>query len=115
MRTVTAATAAAKVRTALIFIDQHLGEGLTLPSIAQALAVSPYHFAHVFKRATGVAPHQYVIRRRVERAQHLLGSTTLPIADVALAVGFASQSHFSAVFHRTVGTTPQSYRFARKR
>lgn len=115
MRALAAAATAAKVQTALAFIDEHLGEGLTLPAIARPLALSPHHFAHVFKRATGVAPHQYVMRRRVERAKELLVSTSLPIADVALAVGFANQSHFSAAFHRASGMTPQGYRFARKR
>jgi AraC family transcriptional regulator len=83
---------------------------LTLPLIAGLLDMSPFHFAHVFKHATGVAPHQYVIRRRVERAKQLLAATDLPIADIALAVGCANQSHFSALFHRVTGRTPQAYR-----
>lgn len=103
-----------KVRQAQAFIDAHLGERLTLPDIAGLLEMSPYHFAHVFKRATGIAPHQYVIRRRMERGKELLVSTDLPIADIALAVGFANQSHFSAAFHRATGLTPQAYRSVRQ-
>lgn len=72
--------------------------------------MSPFHLAHVFKEAMGVAPHQYVIQRRVERAKQLLAATELPIAEIALAVGCASQSHFSALFHRATGITPQCYR-----
>ena len=51
--------AATRIGQALAFIDQNLDEGLTLPRIAQALTLSPCHFAHVFKRATGMAPHRY--------------------------------------------------------
>ncbi|HEX2199929.1 MAG TPA: AraC family transcriptional regulator [Burkholderiales bacterium] len=104
-----------KVQQAIVFMDRHLSDRLTLPLIAGQLKISPCHFAHEFKRATGVAPHQYLIQRRIERARHLLASSDLPIADIALAVGFANQSHFSALFHRVAGMTPQVYRAARHR
>jgi len=87
-----------------------LDERLTLPLIAGLVRMSPFHLAHIFKEAMGVPPHQYVIQRRVERAKQLLAATDLPIAEIALAVGCASQSHFSALFHRAAGITPQSYR-----
>jgi AraC family transcriptional regulator len=103
-----------KIRHALAFIDSHLGDDLTLQHIAEALCVSPHHFAHVFRQAVGVAPHQYVIRRRVERAKELLDTTDLPIVEIALSVGCANQSHFSALFHRATGLTPHSYRAARQ-
>jgi AraC family transcriptional regulator len=103
-------TATTKVERALAFIDAHLGAGLTLPRIARALEVSPHHFAHLFKRTTGVAPHRYVMQRRVEKAKELLLATDLPIAAIAYDVGCASQSHFCALFHRATGVTPQVYR-----
>jgi len=102
--------ATAAVNRALAFIDCNLDERLTLLAIAGVLAVSPYRLARVFKRAMGMAPHQYVIRRRMERGKELLASSDLPLADIALAVGCASQSHFCALFHRSTGTTPLSYR-----
>lgn len=105
----TAATAT-KIGQALAFIDQNLDEGLTLPRIAQALTLSPHHFAHLFKRATGVAPHRYVMQRRIEKAKELLAATHLPIATIAYEVGCASQSHFCALFRRAAGVTPQAYR-----
>ena len=101
------------VERALAFIEAHLGERLTLPAIAHDLGVNPYHFAHLFKRSLGIAPHQYVMRRRVERAKVLLAQTHLPIADIAFALGFANQSHFSALFRRATGLTPHAYRAAR--
>jgi AraC family transcriptional regulator len=103
-----------KMQQALAFIDSHLGDDLTLSYIAEALCVSPHHFAHVFRQAVGVAPHQYVIRRRVERAKELLDTTELPIVEIALSVGCANQSHFSALFHRVTGLTPHAYRAARQ-
>lgn len=72
--------------------------------------MSPYHFVRMFKRWVGLAPHQYVIRRRLERGKELLKGTDLPIAEIALAVGCANQSHFSALFRRATGMTPMSYR-----
>jgi AraC-like DNA-binding protein len=101
------------LRQALKFIDAHLGERLTLVKIADEARLSPYHFAHIFKRFTGVAPHQYVMQRRLERAKHLLGDTDLPIADIAAQLGYASQSHFSEAFHHTTGVTPLTYRLHR--
>lgn len=100
---------------ALAYIDAHLGERLTLPSIAGTVGSSAYHFAHAFKRSVGIAPHQYVMQRRLDRAKELLENTDLPIAEVALAVGCANQSHFSALFHKATGVTPLSYRQSRIR
>ena len=103
-------SAAQRVQDVIRFIDRNLGERLTLVEMAAALGLNPYHFAHVFKQATRLAPHQYVIRRRLARAKQLLGTTDLPIAEVALVVGCANQSHFSALFHRATGMTPLTYR-----
>jgi AraC family transcriptional regulator len=101
-----------RLNDALAYIDAHLGERLTLPEIAGTFEVSPYHFAHLFKRATGVPPHRYVMQRRIEKAKQLLRSTELSIAAIALEVGCASQSHFSDLFHRATGVTPHAYRKA---
>jgi AraC-like DNA-binding protein len=98
------------LQQALEFIDAHLGERLTLVKIADAARLSPYHFAHIFKRFTGIAPHQYVMQRRLERAKQLLADTDLPIAEIAAELGYASQSHFSEAFHHTTSVTPLTYR-----
>jgi AraC family transcriptional regulator len=72
--------------------------------------LSPYYFARMFRRATGESPHQCVLRQRLERAQWLLQTTTLPIVDIALQCGFANQSYLTTVFKRRFGLTPQRYR-----
>jgi transcriptional regulator GlxA family with amidase domain len=68
------------------------------------------HFAAQFKAATGLRPHEYLLRRRVERAQEMLQQTAMSVVDIALSVGFQSQSHFTVVFNRFVGRPPHAWR-----
>jgi len=68
---------------------------------------APPHFALLFKGATGQTPHQYVTTCRMERAQHLLTETTLPLHEIDARVGYADQSHFTAMFRQHVGTPPR--------
>jgi AraC family transcriptional regulator len=78
---------------------------------AEVAHLSPYHFARQFKAATGLAPHQFVITRRIEQAQHLLRTNgRLGLAEVAFRSGFANQSHFSLHFKRIAGVTPRRFR-----
>ncbi len=92
------------------YIHEHLGQELSLELLAQQAGFSPYHFARLFRLTTGESPHQFVQRLRIERAQQLLTGTPLPLAQIALESGFASQSHFTQVFKRQLGLTPRSYR-----
>ena len=97
-----------------------LGEAERLTGALRQLAavarLSPYHFARQFKRATGLAPHQYVILRRVEQAKHLLQvGTDLSLAEVALRAGFSDQSVFCLHFKRLVGVTPRQFRMSARR
>jgi AraC-like DNA-binding protein len=92
------------------FLDHNLGQPITLACLARAAGLSRMHFAALFRRATGLRPHDYVIQRRIERAKTMLFRSRTPIVQVALGVGFQSQSHFTTVFRRTVGTTPQRWR-----
>jgi AraC family transcriptional regulator len=99
-------------RTILDYIDANLEGDLALHRLAGLAGMSLDGFIRVFKQSMGVPPHQYVLRKRVERAQALLGSPALSIAEVALRAGFADQSHFSTMFRRLTGLTPQHYRHA---
>jgi AraC family transcriptional regulator len=78
--------------------------------VAAEVGLSPHHFSRQFREAVGVPPHAHLIARRVERAKVLLAQTDLPIVQVALAVGFAHQSHLTRHFGRLVGTTPARFR-----
>jgi AraC family transcriptional regulator len=102
-----------KLRTVIEYIMENLEGSLTLEQMAAIVHLSPYHFARQFKATTGLPPYQYVIARRVERAQHLLwADSELGLAEVALRVGFPDQSHFSFHFKRIVGVTPRQFRIS---
>lgn len=90
----------------LDLIEARLDQRLTLAALAAAAGLSPSHFKPLFKASTGVAPHQFVIRRRVERARALLLDGRLPMAQVALDAGFAHQSHMARAMRQLLGTTP---------
>jgi AraC-like DNA-binding protein len=68
------------------------------------------HFAAQFRAATGLRPHDYVVRRRIEKAQELLRDGSIPLAQVALGVGFQTQAHFTTVFRDQVHETPGRWR-----
>jgi AraC family transcriptional regulator len=92
------------------FIDAHLAEPLLVEQLAAVVHMSPFHFARLFKLATGTSPHAYVTTQRVGRAKELLRSSSLALVEVAAAVGFQTQGHFTEVFHRFAGITPRRFR-----
>jgi AraC family transcriptional regulator len=99
-----------RLRRLLDYIESHLAGDLTLKRMAGELELSPFYLARVFKAEVGSSPHQYVLDRRIARAKSMLRDTQLPIADIALAAGFSSQSHLSNRFRRIVGVSPAVYR-----
>ena len=99
-----------KLRRAIEYVDENLDSPVTLAALAEVVALSPGHFARAFREATGVAPHRYVVERRVERAKLLLRQSDLPITEIAAQIGCSSHSHFSVLFHRVTGLTPRQFR-----
>lgn len=99
-----------KMRRLVDFIEENLDGDLTLDAMAAEVEISPLYLARAFKAAVGQSPHQYVLTRRIERARELLRNTSMPVVDVAMAVGFSSQSHLSHWFLRQVGVSPAAYR-----
>ena len=99
-----------KLQRVTDYINDNLREDLTLGKMSATLTMSPYHFAHAFRQTTGLAPHRYVLLRRVERAKCLLRETDLPITEIAHRVGYSNQSNFSVVFHRITGRSPRRFR-----
>jgi AraC-like DNA-binding protein len=93
-------------------IDARYAEPLDVAALARRAHASPAHFSRSFKRAFGETPHQYLLTRRIERAQDLLRATDLPVTDVCFAVGLRSVASFSATFKRVAGMTPTAYRAA---
>jgi AraC-like DNA-binding protein len=92
------------------YIDVHLERDLSVDALASQFGISPSYFARSFRSSVGLAPHAYVMRRRILRAQELLASTELALADIALATGFADQSHFCRRFHEMAGVPPRTFR-----
>jgi AraC family transcriptional regulator len=98
------------LRSVTDYVGDNLVHDLTLEELAGIAHMSPYHFSRLFKRSTGLSPHQYVVRKRVERAKELLTNTDLSLHEVALSVGFADQSHLSRYTKRLLGVSPKSLR-----
>lgn len=98
-----------QLNRAIEYIHAHLAGDISLESLAGAAGLSPFHFARLFKRSTGLSPHQYLLRCRVERARGLLMRAKASIAEVAVEVGFCDQSHLAAHFKRVYGVSPKAF------
>jgi AraC family transcriptional regulator len=83
---------------------------LLTDALASDVAMSKFHFVRLFKGSTGLSPYQYLLKRRMEQGKRLLQMGDLPIAQVALAVGFGDQSAFTAHFKKHFGVTPREAR-----
>jgi AraC family transcriptional regulator len=102
--------AAQKRRLSDLF-HQQLGSNLTLSRLAQEVGLSPHHFARLFKATYGTTAHQYLQTLRIDAAvEALRRDHAVPIAQVALACGFASQSHMTDLMRRRLGFTPSTLR-----
>lgn len=100
-----------RLRRVLDYIEASLSErNLSLAEIASVAHLSPFHFSRAFKTVTGTAPHRFVVERRVDRAKALLTDPDTSLAEIAAAVGFANQAHFSTMFRRLTGVSPRQYR-----
>jgi AraC family transcriptional regulator len=106
----THALSPAALRRATTHVEERLGEEITLGGMAAAARLSPFHFARAFRVETGLTPRGYVMRRRCERAKGLLAEGRLALAEIALACGFAHQSHFTNAFRRETGQSPGAWR-----
>ena len=98
------------LKLALEYIDANLGEDLSIRALAHRAGMGVHYFRKLFSISTGVTVHEYVLRARIDRARQLVRCSHLSIAEVALRVGFSSQSHLTAEFRRRVGVTPAAYR-----
>jgi len=92
------------------FIDDNIGNPITLQEIATVACLSPHHFLRLFKKTFQETPHQYLTRRRIEHAQHLLVTTEHSIGEICARIGFQSPGSFSWLFRRRVGESPDAYR-----
>ena len=96
-----------RVRT---YIESHLSERMSIEQLAAVAGLSVFHFARAFKQSEGTTPHEYLVDRRVAHACALLRETDTPLSEIALASGFADQSHFARQFKKRVGIPPKLFR-----
>jgi AraC family transcriptional regulator len=99
-----------KLRRVAQYIQENLRRDLPIAELSAVVHMSPYHFARLFKRSTGVPPHRFLLQHRVAEACALLVARSVPVAEIARDVGFRTPSHFTTTFRRLTGMTPSAYR-----
>jgi AraC family transcriptional regulator len=102
-----------QLRRVTSFVHEYLHEDVSLRQMAEEAKLSPAYFSQMFRQSTGVAPHQFVLRARVERAKELLVKEDARVLDVAIACGFQTQQHFARVFRAFCKMSPTQFRQAR--
>jgi AraC family transcriptional regulator len=103
-----------QVRRAKEILSARLDGSLPLQEVARECHLSMSHFSRQFRRTTGLPPHKWLLKRRIEVAKEKLGDRRLSLSDVGAACGFADQSHLTRVFTRTIGVSPGAWRRALK-
>ena len=103
----------AKLGRVTAYIENNLHRELRLTELGGVARMSPYHFARLFKTATGVSPHRFVVHRRIDAAAAMLTGSTSSIGSIGRAVGFRTPSQFATTFRRMTGLTPTAYRAGR--
>jgi AraC family transcriptional regulator len=101
-----------KLRRVVDHIETHLGDKISVAELAELAQLSTAHFARAFRRATGEAPHHFILGRRIERVRELLRDTALDLTTVALRAGFSSHAHMTSAFQKQTGLTPVAWRGA---
>ena len=99
-----------QVRRVTTYMRHNLDQDIGLQELADIVSLSRFHFCTAFRIATGYTPHECLTRLRILEARRLLAEPSMPISDIALAVGYRTSSAFGAVFRRLVGTTPREFR-----
>ncbi|MBB4370467.1 AraC-like DNA-binding protein [Bradyrhizobium sp. cir1] len=101
-----------RLKRVIQYVDDNLAAKISLQHLAAVAGLSRMHFAAQFRAAVGIRPHEYLLKRRIERAQELLRQADASLVDIALTVGFQTQAHFTTVFKRYAGDTPYQWRSA---
>jgi AraC-like DNA-binding protein len=104
-----------QLRRVTEYVIEHLSEAVRLRELSAIAGLSQSQFGRAFKASTGLSPHQWQLNARITKAQELLLSGALPLAEVALVTGFAEQSHFNRVFKSVTGTSPALWRREQRR
>ncbi len=104
------AQATDRIRVVCEYIEGNLGADLHLEQLGRIAGLGPDRFGELFRTSTGVSPYRYVLQRKIERAKAMLLRREIPIAQIALDLGFADHAHLSSTFRRLTGTMPSRFR-----
>ena len=96
------------------YILENLSEELSVPALADRVALSPAHFSRLFRQSTGYSPHEFIVLRRIDEAKNLLHTTGLSVKEVAFRTGYRSEVNFIASFRSKVGMSPAAFRRTRQ-
>jgi AraC family transcriptional regulator len=99
-----------QAKRTLAYIEANLALKMEISDLANVVALTRSHFSRAFKHSVGLSPRDYVVARRVERAKVMISGTREPLAEVALACGFADQAHLNRRFRDIVGVSPGRWR-----
>ena len=99
-----------RLQRVLSYIEANLDRAITLSQLSTVADMSLYYFATLFKQSTKLSPHQYVLRRRIERAKQLLRETKAGVLEISLSLGYEQPNNFARTFRRLTGTSPTHYR-----
>ena len=103
-----------QIRRVRDYIDANLSNRILVSDLSLAVQRSEAHFARTFKRPFGVSPHAFVLRRRLEKASHLMLVSDSPLSDIALECGLNDQAHLCRTFRQLTGQTPAAWRRERR-
>lgn len=96
------------------YVQTHYAQNISLQQLADLVHLSPYYFARLFKNATGMSPHNYLLQVRIDRAKELLAQEEVNLYKIAVELGFTDQSHFGRHFKKVVGITPRQYHLVKR-
>ncbi|WP_263359667.1 helix-turn-helix domain-containing protein [Acidicapsa ligni] len=110
LRSYSGALTPPQLRRVTEYIHERIDEDMSVMQLAETVQLSPAYFSQMFQRSTGYAPHQFVIRTRIQRAKEMLITSERKIIEVALACGFETSQHFARVFQKLCNVTPSEFR-----
>ncbi len=99
-----------ELEKALYYIDKNMAENYSIENLAEEFGVSKFNFIEKFKSSTNVTPHQFIIKKKLERSKNLLKEVSLSLTDITYMLNFSDQSHFSNSFKKMYGITPREFR-----